>query len=312
MPDEIDDLTEPTPEAAKLNRFDMRSLWRVVFWGSSAALAVVVVAGTALSDIGTQRVNVVLASALDHFRSTPPAASEPPPVMILRTAEIEKQTQELGRQTQEFRRQTQELNTQAQQLRETVRQLSADRDQLKTRISLLEQNLEDVTGTIKRQAQQPAPAPKEQTATAAAQSPPAITAPPTTTASIAETQPRAATPSPATEQAAVPIPQMRTAALPTAQPTEKREFGVDLGGAKSLEHLRIAWATIKANAGPELAGTRPTYAQRQRADGTVEYRLVVVGSFQDTTEAAALCKQLTAVKLNCRPGQYRVSQLAER
>ncbi len=311
MPDEIDDLTEPTPEAAKLNRFDMRSLWRVVFWGSSAALAVVVVAGTALSDVGTQRFNVVLASALDHLRPTPPAASEPPPAVILRAAEIEKQTQELGRQTQEFRRQTQELNTQAQQLRETVRQLSADRDQLKTRISLLEQNLEDVTGTIKRQAQQPAPAPKEQTATAT-QPPPAITAPPTTTASIGETALRPSTPPPATEQAAVPVPQMRTAALPTAQPIEKREFGVDLGGATSLEHLRIAWATIKANAGPDLVGMRPTYAQRPRANGAIEYRLVVVGSFQDTTEAAALCKQLTAVKLNCRPGQYRVTQLAER
>jgi TolA-binding protein len=308
MPDQIDDLAEPTPEAAKLNRFDVRSLWRVVFWGSSAALAVVVVAGTALSDVGTQRFKVAVASALDHFRPTPPAPSEPPPVMIVRAAEIEKQTQELGRQTQEFRRQNEELNAQAQQLRESIKQLSADRDQLKTRISLLEQNLEDITGAIKRQAQQPAPAAKESAATA---TPPAITAPPTTTASITETQPRG-TSSPATDQAAVPVPPMRTAALPTAQPTEKREFGVDLGGAKSLDHLRMAWATIKANAGPELAGTRPTYAQRQRADGTVEYRLVVVGSFQDTNEAAALCNRLTAVKLNCRAGQYRVSQLAER
>ena len=311
MPDQIEDISEPTPEAAKLNRFDIRSLWRVVFWGSSAALAVVVVAGTALSDVGTQRFNVLVASALDHFRPAPPVASEPPPVMVLRAAEIEKQTQELGRQTQEFRRQTQELNTQAQQLRETIRQLSADRDQLKTRISLLEQNLEDVTGTIKRQAQQPAPAPRDP-AVATTQPPPAITAPPTTTASISEPQPRASTSAPATEQAAVPVPPMRTAALPATPPAEKREFGVDLGGAKSLEHLRIAWATIKANAGPDLAGTRPTYAQRQRADGTTEYRLVVVGGFQDTTEAAALCNKLTAVKLNCRPWQYRVSQLAER
>ena len=310
MPDEIDDIAEPTPEAAKLNRFDIGSLWRIVFWGSSAALAVVVVAGTALSDVGTQRFKIAVASALDHLRPTPAAPSEPPPIMIVRAAEIEKQTQELGRQTQEFRRQNQELNTQAQQLRETVKQLSADRDQLKTRISLLEQNLEDITGTIKRQAQQPAPAPKEPAAAAA--TPPAITAPPTTTASIVETQPRASTPSPATEPAAVPVPPMRTAALPAAQPTEKREFGVDLGGARSLEHLRIAWATIKANAGPDLAGMRPTYAQRQRPNGAIEYRLVVVGGFQDTTEAAALCNRLTAVKLNCRPGQYRVSQLAER
>jgi hypothetical protein len=231
--------------------------------------------------------------------------------MVLRAAEIEKQTQELGRQTQEFRRQTQELSTQAQQLRESVKQLSADRDQLKTRISLLEQNLEDITGTIKRQAQQPAPAPKEQTATTT-QPPPAITAPPTTTASIAETTPRQSSSAPVTEQAAVPVPQMRTAALPTAQPAERREFGVDLGGATSLEHLRIAWATIKANAGPDLSGMRPTYSQRQRPNGATEYRLVVVGNFQDTSDAAALCHKLTAVKLNCRPGQYRVTQLADR
>src|SRR5688572_23443716 len=105
MPNEINDIAEATPEAAKLSRFDGRSLWRTVFWGSSAVLAVVVVAGTALSDLGTQRFKVALASALDHFRPTPPAASEPPAVMVLRAAEIEKQTQELGRQTQEFRRQ---------------------------------------------------------------------------------------------------------------------------------------------------------------------------------------------------------------
>jgi hypothetical protein len=229
--------------------------------------------------------------------------------MVLRAAEVEKQTQELGRQAQEFRRQAQELTTQAQQLRETVQQLAADRDQLKTRIAVLEQNLDDVTGAIKRQAQQSVPAPKEP-AVAVTPPPPTISAPPTTTASIAE--PRPSAPAPGGEQAAVPTPPMRTAALPAAQPVEKREFGVDLGGARSLEHLRIAWATIKANAGPDLAGTRPAYSQRQRADGTVEYRLVVVGSFQDTSEAAALCTRLTAVKLNCRPGQYRVSQLAER
>ena len=310
MPNEIEVIAQPTPEAAKLRRFDGRSLWRAVFWGSSAVLAVVVVAGTALSDVGTQRFKVALASALDHFRPPPPAASEPPPVMVLRAAEIERQTQELGRQTQEFRRQSQELNTQAQQLREAVRQLSADRDQLRSRVSLLEQNLEDITGTIKRQAQQPAPTPTE--ALTATQVPPAITAPPTTTASIGEPAPRASAPTPAAEQAAVPAPPKRTAALPTPQPPEKREFGVDLGGATSLEHLRTAWATIKANAGPDLTGMRPTYAQRQRANGAIEYRLVVVGSFQDTTEAAALCNRLTTVKLNCRPGQYRVSQLAER
>ncbi len=309
MPNEVDNLAEPTAEAAKLRRFDGRGLWRAVFWGSAAVLAVVVVAGTALSDVGTQRFKVALASALDHFRSTPPAASEPPPVMVLRAAEIERQTQELGRQTQEFRRQNQELNTQAQQLREAVKQLSADRDQLKTRISLLEQNLEDITGTIKRQAQQPAPTPNEPALTAT-QVPSTISAPPTTTASIGE--PRASASTPAAEQAAVPAPPKRTAALPTPQPPEKREFGVDLGGATSLENLRTAWATIKANAGPDLTGMRPTYAQRQRANGTIEYRLVVVGSFQDTTEAAALCNRLTTVKLNCRPGQYRVSQLAER
>ena len=206
MPNEIEDSAEPTLEAAKLSRFDGRGLWRAVFWGSSAVLAVVVVAGTALSDVGTQRFKVALASALDQFRATPPRASEPPPVMVLRAAEIERQTQELGRQTQEFRRQSQELNTQAQQLREAVRQLSADRDQLKTRISLLEQNLEDITGTIKRQerqAQQSAPTPKEPALTET-QLPTTITAPPTTTASIGESAPRASVPTPAAEQAAVP------------------------------------------------------------------------------------------------------------
>ena len=75
--------------------------------------------------------------------------------------------------------------------------------------------------------------------------------------------------------------------------------------------FRTAWSTIKANLGPELVGMRPTYAQRTKSSGAVEYRLVLVGAVKDNTEAITFCGKLSTMKLSCRAGHFRVSQLAE-
>lgn len=302
MPDEIQDFNEPTPEAAKLSRFDLRGLWRVTFWGCSAALALVVVAGTAFSDAGVERVKDAIASVIEQTR--PVVVAQVPSPELQRTAELEKQAQLLE---QQIKQQEQQM----QHLRETLRQFAADRDQFKNRVASLERGFDDITGAIKRQA--------EKSAQATPYPPPPATPPPTVSPpasmAVAAAEPPAAppTPSSAAPAAPVPTPTARVAALPgVTQPSDvKREFGVDLGGAATLDQVRSAWSTIKANLGPELVGMRPTYTQRVKASGAVEYRLVLVGAVQNNTEAFAFCGKLASMKLTCRAGHFRVSQLAE-
>jgi hypothetical protein len=306
MPTETDEQLEPSPEVIRLSRFDARSLWRVTFWGSAAALALVLVGGTAFSDAGAERLKLVLASMIEPVKGPPPGA-----VALQRTAELEKQTQQLS---------------------EMVRRLTNEREILNGRIAILEQNVEDVTGAIKRQAAQPAQQP-QQTQAAATPSPvppPTVSAPPTTTASIATppSQPPApATPAPvasAPEAATpsanpVPLPPTRTANAapppvssdPPPEPVLRRELGVDLGGAGTLEALRAHWATIKANIGPDIVGMRASYAQRTKTSGAVDYRLVV-GPFPNTAAAIRLCSKLTPMHLTCRAGVFNVQQLAEK
>src|SRR5512144_733614 len=110
------DVTEPPPEGIKLARFDLRSLWRATFWGCAAAVAVTVVAGTALSDIGAERLKVAVASVLEPIRGTQP--EQPPQQLIALQKAIE-------------------LETRTQRLAETVRELTADRDRLKGRLAIL-------------------------------------------------------------------------------------------------------------------------------------------------------------------------------
>jgi TolA-binding protein len=301
MPDEIESLDEPTPEAAKLRRFDLRALWRVTFWGCSAALAVVVVAGTAFSDFGAERVKEAIASVIEQAK---PVVAQVEQADVQR-AEIEKQAQQLAEQLRQQGQQT-------ERLRETLKQFAAERDQLKNRIALLEQGFEDITGAIKRQTEKAAQQQTAQQPAAPTTPPPTVSAPQTVTVAVAA-PPKVSS----SEPAQVPTPPARTAALPplpgVTQPTDaKREFGVDLGGAATLEQVRTAWSTIKANLGPELVGMRPAYTQRTKSSGAVEYRLVLVGSVTDNTEAIAFCSKLATMKLTCRAGHFRVSQLAER
>jgi hypothetical protein len=309
MPTDPDELIDPSPEVVKLRRFDVRSLWRTTFWGCAAAIAVTVVAGTAFSDVGAERLKVAIASVLEPVQG-PPQQS----VALQRTDELQKQTQQLA---------------------DTVRELTADRDRLKGRLALLEQGLDDITGAIKRQASQPPQQPPKPVAAAPAP-PPAVSVPPATTASIGEPAPQpaasspvqAATPTPPAASAPetatpanVPIPPARTAALAqpaTAQdqpaeatPPPKRELGVDLGGAATIEALRAHWATIKANIGPDIVGMSPSYAQRLKSSGTLEYRLIV-GPFPNTAAAIRLCTKLTPMRITCRAGMFNVQQFAER
>jgi TolA-binding protein len=294
MPSESEDFIEPVSDEIKLSRFDGRTFWRLAFWASSAAVALVVVAGTAVSDVGADRLKVALAPFIEPAK---PSADQS--VAIARTDELQRETRALAA---------------------TVRELTSDRDRLKGRIATLEQNLDDITGAIKKQTADASRQTVREPLREPATPPPVLSAPPTTTASIAEPAaapaPTAAAP-PAIATTPVPLPPARTAAIPAAPeqadapPVLRKELGVDLGGTTNLEALRAQWAAIKANLGPELVGMHASYLQRVKQSGAVEYRLIV-GAFANTAAALRLCSKITAMQMSCRAGLYSVQQFAER
>ena len=312
MADDVED--NVPPESIELRRFEMHSLWRVLLWGASAAMAVAIVAGTAYSDLGAERLQRTLASLIGPAKTETPTETQQPQIAQQATPQINPQ-------------QLAALEKQSRELTQTVRELTAERDRVKSRLASLEQNLDDITGTIKKQSAQIA---TQQTAAkqpAAPSSPPMISAPQTVAAIPSPMANSAAPPdtpittaavppSPALEASPpldgpIPLPPMRSAASEENTAAAVRELGIDVGGAASLDALRAHWAALKANVGPDVVGLAPSYVVRQRPSGGTDYRLVL-GPLPNSATALRICAKLIAARANCRAGTFMVERLAER
>jgi hypothetical protein len=319
MPDDINDVP---PESIELRRFDLHSVWRVLLWGASAAMAVAIVAGTAVSDLGADRLKQTVA----EFLSPAKTGTEQQPA----TQQVAQQMSPLVTPQQ-----LAELQNQTRELTQTVRDLTVERDRVKARLASLEQNFDDITGAIRKQTAQSAQiaaqlsmqkAPDAQQPKQAA-SPPVISAPQTVaaipspssagTTTAPDTPITTAVPSQQAIEATppitgpIPLPPMRTAALEAENPATTRELGVDVGGAASLDQLRAYWAGLKANVGPDIVGLTPSYLVRQRPSGAHDYRLVL-GPLPNNAAALRLCAKLVASRVNCRAGTFNVERFAER
>jgi hypothetical protein len=295
-PPEID-----LPDPRKRRR-EIRALWRLSAWGGTAAIALAAVAITTQTDSGSARLQTVLAQESQPARTVILAAVKPR-VIDPDTLRLEAQ----------------------------VRVLTADRDRLTARIASLEHNLDDMTGSIKRQAVQiesaaaaktPAQAPSPPVTTpaqivAAAPAPSAPAVSPTPPASNDTAEPSPATP-PAQAATAepVPLPPVRVATAPASepaaepQPPRKPELGIDIGGASNTAVLSARWAAVKANFGPLLTGLRPLAAHNPRP-GATDYRLVV-GPLPNAAAAAQLCTRFIAARVNCRSAKFDGETLALR
>ncbi len=309
--------TPPEPDLPNIRKPPQaRPLWRLFGWGGAASIALAAVALTSQTDTGGKRLQLALANAREPMHAVaqiPPRAAD---------AAAEAETKRLAAQ---------------------VRELSADRERLSARIAMLERNLEDMTGSIKQQSEQlaaaraaamtPPPAPSAPaTAPVAAAAPPAPARPALTplpvpaiseaaaSAPATPVKPQAeepAAPPQAAESAAgqVPLPPVRVAEAPANEPAAeppppaKDEFGIDLGGAHSIEALRIHWAALKANYGPLLVGLHPLAMQYPRHPSGVAYRLVV-GPLPDAAEAAHLCARFPTLRTGCHPAKFIGAQLA--
>jgi hypothetical protein len=270
-----------------------RKTWRISLWGGLTVLSVAAAVLAAYSDAGSRR--LALGSAAP--------ASEP----------SEHAGPSSSRQMD---------GGEARRLAETVRLLAADRDRLATRVSALERNFEDVTGSIptrpageRAAAANPGASPLPpalapgavMNAEATRASPPPATAPatvPAQTAALAPTQ------TPATPVRSVPLAPIASATGAAASTATKTEFGIDLGGAATVDGLRNLWATIKGTQAPLLEGLRPVAAVRDGAKpGMVELRLVV-GPLANAGVAARLCAALAAAGLTCEPAVFDGQRLA--
>ena len=313
--------------AADGNNFDMRVLVRLGSWGGAAVFALVVVVVASRSEIGAKRIQAAF-GITSPAETAKPAVAEPTPQVLARAAELENETRRLA---------------------DNIRVLSADRDRLMIRLSTVERNLDDMTGSIDRRINSnlarivpaaPVPAVPAQ---AAALAPPQIAAPATTPIP-------SPLPSPAAGPAASPLPpnasliplgpsfaatvKMAPAPLPPSSftPTSRvasahaiatgdnppgdsvasrTEFGVDIGGAANVDGLRVLWANAKNGQSALLDGLRPVVAIRENKPGVVELRLVI-GPLANAGAAARLCASLAAGGQPCQQTVFDGQKLALR
>jgi len=283
-------IEQPPPErnlqGPRKHRRDVKALLWVCGWGGAAAVALAVLAVTSQTESASERLRRIFAS------TEPAAVAQMPP----RIARLESDMQLIAAQ---------------------VHALTVERDRLVGRIGLLESSIDDMTGTIKRQAAATA-------AALAAKTPPTPSAPPTTSTMASNPQSTGATnastptttaatkpDTPSTEK--IPLPPTRLAAAPPndqeQQAASQSEFGLDLGGATTVDGVRQRWITVKANFGPLLSGMFPLAARDQRA-GSTGYRLVV-GPLPNSAAASGLCVHFSAARTACRAAKFDGEQIAQ-
>jgi hypothetical protein len=276
------DLREPRRRSREFNAL----LW-LGGWGGAAAIALTALAIASQTKTAGDRLRQVFAI------NEPAAIAQMPP----RVTQLESDVLLLTAQ---------------------VRALTVERDRLAGRIALLESSIDDMTGAIKRQAAATA------AALAAKTTPPTPSAPATTAPSAAANASPAASPTPppiaaaapkadTQTTAAVPLPPTRVAAVSAndaAPPaTNQNEFGLDLGGAVTLDGIRQRWITVKASFGPLLSGMYPLAAREHRA-GASGYRLVV-GPLPNSPAATGLCAHFAAARTACKSVKFDGEQIAE-
>src|SRR5882757_149230 len=320
---------------AEEDDLDRRSLWRLGSWGVGSVAAVVVAVMASQSSIGARRDQIAAA--------------------------------DLTRQSQQIQSVAKDSQTEARRLASAIDTLNGDRDRLYSRVTVLEQGLDSVTGSIARQssaAGSPQAGPSLLSALeqpAFLTPPPAAAAPATTVAALTE-KPRDATPrqpgsmpassevanaAPATplmpaksimappdpaaaklivpEQppeiiTATPVPEVVAAAPAAPEPAlskappeiavQRTEFGVDLGGANSIEGLRGLWrALLKSNAAA-IASLRPIIVVKERNNGLAMQLRLVAGPLSDAAAAAKICAALIESERPCETSVFDGQRLA--
>ena len=277
---------EPPPQDSEIHPV-LRggALVRLGGWAGAAILAVALLALTAQTDIGNERVQAILAMATGQATV---AKVEVPPERAEGTAE---------------------RDAEIKRLETLVVALANDRERLHSRIAGLERKLEDTTGSIKQQ--------QATLAAKVADPPPApvapILAPLTMPAVVDGRWPASPLPKPIDVEPA-PLPPARVALAPVDEPAaeapRKPEIGIDLGGAANLDILNARWVAVKANFGPQLSGLYPRAVVNNR-QGSSGYRLLA-GPLPTNAAAAQICANFITHKITCRTVRFEGERLVQR
>jgi hypothetical protein len=247
-------IKETAPKVAAKRLMTLKELGYLALWGATAAGALMIAVLAGRGEVASQR----LATA---FQGGEKAAG-----MHVFDAEAE-----------------------TRRLTDAVRGLATDGDRIKTRLAVVEHNMEDVTGSVSQQI-------KLSKAAARVVDGPTVLA--TATVSTA---------------AAIPAAPPDTVAPFAAAPTlAETEYGVDIGSGLTLQALRVRWLALRS-AHPELfEGLEPIVSVKESAHTKgIELRLVV-GPFAHAGTAGELCASLGQFGLFCQPTIYDGQRLALR
>lgn len=273
------------PLTKRAAHFDGRGLMRLGLWSFAASAAVMVAVLVASSETGLRRLSLA-------FSNNASLSMTPQRDFAVRET-------------------AHRANEEMQRLSETLRQVNTDRIRMITRLEAIERHLDDITGSINRGPA--ATAPTSETAP---------TPSPETTTSVPGRGAIAAPSSPSTSIQQAPsstAPQQLAAQAPAQEPPaadtpvqNKADFGVDLGGAQSIEGLRALWTQAKGRHGGLLDGLRPIMTVREASKpGGMELRLVA-GPLPSATLAARLCVTILAAGAPCQPALFDGQRLALR
>ena len=279
------------------DRFDGVAMVRLATWGAAAAVALALASLATLTPAGSQRIGTAVAAL----------------------AGVDLRAQQLAARRTDMENDRRSLN-------DALRLLAADRDRLMARVSSVERNLDDITGSIKSQmSTRPMPessGPRDPTNIDAL---PKISGdnrpakPPDLPDWLANVPAPWPSPSSAMEFAPGPPlpeaePSTRVAALPAeAQPTaptvvSRTEFGVDIGSGADLAELRMLWTAAKARYGRLFGNLHPIVVRRDDRPSNPDYRLVI-GPLANASAAARLCARLGAADLTCSTRPFQGERL---
>ena len=334
---------------AEEDAFDRRALWRLGSWGVVSVGAIILAVYANQSSIGWRR---------DQVAAT-----------------------DLARQAQQIQSVAKESQNETRRLASAIDTLSGDRDRLYSRVTVLEQGLDSVTGAIARQSAAPAAGVAASAAAAGPQSAPQspspapVASPVATTAVPASEKPRPeaaapeqaaaatatvssaapATPAapvpapaplmasksmmappdaaaakliepnaPANAMAAVPKPEVVASAPAADEPeaevsqpaspkvaVQRTEFGVDVGGANSVNGLRALWrGLLKSRSNAPLTALRPIIVVRESSTGLGMQLRLVAGPLNDAAAAAKICAGLIENGRTCETAVFDGQRLA--
>jgi hypothetical protein len=268
--------------------FPMPSGWRLAIWGTAAAAALLLALLASWSEIGAQRATAHSSPNAGSIAVAPPQQATPAAPQPL------------------------DAQAETQRLAEALRGLTADNEQIKSRLCKVERNIDDLTGSVARQIEAAKSAVGNPSSrswadkTAPESAMPPVVAPEVTPVVPGQASVAAPTPDPMTNELMAPV-QWPSETAATAAPSQ---YGVDIGGALSIETLNARWAVIRL-AHPQLfAGLQPVIALRQIVRAKrVELRLVA-GPLRSAEAAAQLCAALAPFRLFCEPTHFAGQRLA--